>query len=94
MHRRVTVVGYVCVCVSSSIFSNSNKSAKETYGSPQCCNGVIYNVGFFVKQPLCKDTEFKWQLIIYTHSLDIDLDHAHRSPEGRYGPINNIRLGY
>ena len=30
-----------CVCVSSSIFSNSNKSARKTYGLPQRCNRLI-----------------------------------------------------
>ena len=57
MHRRV-----VFVCVSSTIFPNSNESAKKkTYGSPQHCNRLIYNMGFFIKQPLHADTEFEWQ---------------------------------
>ena len=57
MHRRVTIVG----CVSGSIFPNSNESARKTYGSPQHCNRLIYNVGFFLNQPLHEDTEFEWQ---------------------------------
>ena len=46
----------VCVCVSGSIFPNSNKSAKKTYGLPQRCNRFIYSVVFFVKQPLREAT--------------------------------------
>ena len=63
MRHRVTIVlcVCVCVCVSGSTFPNSNESARKTYGSPQRCNRLIYNVFFFVKQPLCKDTEFEWQ---------------------------------
>ena len=54
MHR-VTVVGRVC--------ANSNESAKKTYGSSQHCNRLIYNVEFFIEQPLRKATEFKWNRI-------------------------------
>ena len=32
---------YLCVCVSGSIFPNSDESARKTYGSPQRCNQMI-----------------------------------------------------
>ena len=44
MGRRVTIVGYVCVCASGSFFSNM---AKKTYGSTQRYS-LSYNV-FFCK---------------------------------------------
>ena len=69
MRRRITVG--VCVCVSGSIFPNSNESAKKSYGSPQCCSRLIYNVFFFVKQPLREDTEFEWQPCWSTILLDL-----------------------
>ena len=50
-----------CVCVSGSIFPNSDELAKKNYGSPQRCSRLIYNVGFFIKQPLREDAEFEWQ---------------------------------
>ena len=43
-----------CVCVSSSLFSNSNESARNTYRSPQFCNRLIKNVGFFVNSLFVK----------------------------------------
>ena len=65
MCRRVAVAVFVCVCacvcVSGSIFPNSYKSVKKTYGSSQRCNRLIYNVYFFVKQHLREETEFQWQ---------------------------------
>ena len=61
MCRKVTVAVCVCVCVSGSILPNSNESAKKTYKSSQHCNCLIYNVEFFLKQPLCEVTESKWQ---------------------------------
>ena len=45
MSYRVTVVGCACVCVRFD-FPNSNESAKKTYGLPQHCSCLTYNVGF------------------------------------------------
>ena len=77
MRHRVTVV--VCVCVFGSIFLNRNESARKTCESPQRCNRLIYNVGFFIKQPLCEDTEFKWQPYL-----------AHESPQRCNRLIYNV----
>ena len=53
--RRAAPQGYsscVCVCVSGSIFPNSDESARKTHGLPQLCNCLIQNELFFIKQPL------------------------------------------
>ena len=86
MCRRVTVVGYVCVCVSSSIFPNSNESAKKTYGSPQLCGRLIYDMGFFIRRyriqvaaVLVHQSAILLALAgacAYIHSHDIALNHV------------------
>ena len=58
MHRRFTVVGYVCVL--SLIFLYSNES---TNGSSQHCERFYLNRGVFVEQSIRKATEFALKLL-------------------------------
>ena len=56
VNKQITVVGFVCG--SGSIFQIEMSQPRRP---TDCCDCLIYNVLFFVKQPLHEDTEFEWQ---------------------------------
>ena len=80
MRRRITVV--VCVCVSGSIFPNSNESAKKTYNLPlagarayiHSHDVALDHMVFLLRAfPLC----LAWRYIAHVRIfMDVDLNYV------------------
>ena len=89
MHRRVTVVECECVCVWFD-FAYGSESSKKSYGLPESCNRLIWNV-FFRKTASSQRYRILVKAILvhqsasllalagaraYIYSSDVALDHV------------------